>query len=94
MYVYLSATGYYRCPCMYIKFFFVKKKFSFALALSSPAKHAPAYRVARWFVLKTKNPNLDEFWRVYTGRRWNVLWTLGPFYGLLLYFVDIWYGSW
>jgi hypothetical protein len=23
-----------------------------------------------------------------------ILWTLGPFYGLLLYFMDIWYSSW
>jgi hypothetical protein len=28
------------------------------------------------------------------GRCWYILWTLGPFYGLLLYFMDIWYRSW
>jgi hypothetical protein len=29
-----------------------------------------------------------------SGRCWYILWTLGPFYGLLLYFMDIWYSSW
>jgi hypothetical protein len=29
-----------------------------------------------------------------TRRCWYILWTLGPFYGLLLYFMEIWYGSW
>jgi hypothetical protein len=28
------------------------------------------------------------------GRCWYILWTLGPFYGLLLYFIDIWYSLW
>jgi hypothetical protein len=28
------------------------------------------------------------------GRRWHILWTLGLFYGVLLYFIDIWYSLW
>jgi hypothetical protein len=28
------------------------------------------------------------------GRCWYILWTLGPFYGLLIYFMDIRYSSW
>jgi hypothetical protein len=28
------------------------------------------------------------------GRCWYILCTLGPFYGLLLYFMDIWYSLW
>jgi hypothetical protein len=32
---------------------------------------------------QTKNPNLGKFWRVLQR-------TLGPFYGLLLYFMDTW----
>jgi hypothetical protein len=48
-------------------------------------------RVARWFVFK---PNI-QIWVNFGGScngRWrHILWTFGPFYGLLLYFMDIWY---
>jgi hypothetical protein len=41
---------------------------------------------------QTKNPNLGKFWRVL---QWKMLVhfmnTSGPFYGLLLNFMDIWY---
>jgi hypothetical protein len=51
-------------------------------------------KVARWFAF---NPKI-RIW-VNFGRSWNgiclyILWTLGPFYGLLLYFMDVWYSSW
>jgi hypothetical protein len=39
-----------------------------------------------------------QIWVNFVGscnaRCWYILWTLGPFYSLLLYFMDIWYSSW
>jgi hypothetical protein len=52
------------------------------------------YRVARWFVFKPNVQiwaNIGEFCN---GRCWYILRTFGPFYGLLLYFMEIWYSSW
>jgi hypothetical protein len=44
---------------------------------------------------QTKNPNLGKFWTVL---QWKMLvyfiWTLCPFYGLLLYLMHIWCSSW
>jgi hypothetical protein len=47
---------------------------------------------------QTKNPNLGEFWRaldwkmlIYFMATWNILWTFGVFYDLLVHFVSIWY---
>jgi hypothetical protein len=51
-------------------------------------------RVARWFVFKPKIQIWVNFVGSCNGRCWYILWTLGPFYGLLLYFMDIWYSSW
>jgi hypothetical protein len=50
-------------------------------------------RVARWFVFKPKIQIWVNFGGSCNGRCWYILWTLGPFYGLLLYFMDIWYSS-
>jgi hypothetical protein len=56
------------------------------------------YRVARWFVFKTKNPNLGQFWKslewkmlLYFMIIWNILWPFGIMYGSLVQFVVIWY---
>jgi hypothetical protein len=38
---------------------------------------------------QTKNPNWVNFGGSFNGKCWYILWTLGPFYGLLLYFIDI-----
>jgi hypothetical protein len=53
-------------------------------------------RVARWFVFKPKIQIWVNYGGSCNGRRWYILWTLGPFFGLglLLYFMDIWYSSW
>jgi hypothetical protein len=51
-------------------------------------------RVARWFVFKTKIQIWVNFRGPCNGRCWYIVCTLGPFYGLLLYFMDIWYSSW
>jgi hypothetical protein len=48
-------------------------------------------RVARWFVFKPKIQIWVNFGRSCNGRCWYILWTLGPFYCLLLYFLDTWY---
>jgi hypothetical protein len=48
-------------------------------------------RVARWFVFKAKIQIWVNFGGSWNGRWWYILWTLGPFYGLLLYFMDIWF---
>jgi hypothetical protein len=53
-----------------------------------------ANRVARWFVFKPKIQIWVNFGGSLNGRCWYILWTLGPFYGLLLYFMDIWYRLW
>jgi hypothetical protein len=47
-------------------------------------------RVARWFVLKPKIQIWVNFRGSCNGRCWYIFWTLGPFHGLLLYFMDIW----
>jgi hypothetical protein len=52
-----------------------------------------ACRVARWFVLKPKIQIWVNFGGSCNRRCWYMLWTLGPFYGLLLYFMDIWNSS-
>jgi hypothetical protein len=51
-------------------------------------------RVARWFVFKPKIQIWVNFGGSCNLRCWYILWTLGPFYGLLLYFMHIWYSSW
>jgi hypothetical protein len=51
----------------------------------------PSLRVARWFVFKPKIQIWVKFGGSCNWRCWYILWTLGPFYGLLLYFCDIWY---
>jgi hypothetical protein len=45
---------------------------------------------------QTKNPNFGKFWRVLQCKMmvYLFLWTLGPFYCLLLYFVVIWNSLW
>jgi hypothetical protein len=43
-------------------------------------------RVARWFVFK---PKIQIWEGLANGRCWYTLWTLGPFYGILLYFMDM-----
>jgi hypothetical protein len=50
-------------------------------------------RVARWFVFIPKIQIWVNFGGSCTGRCWYILWTLGPFYILLLYFMEIWYSS-
>jgi hypothetical protein len=47
---------------------------------------------------QTKNPNLDQFWRVlllkilvYFKAIWSILWPLEIFYSHLVYFAVIWY---
>jgi hypothetical protein len=50
----------------------------------------PRSRVARWFVFKPKIQIWVNFGRSCNGRCCFILWTLGPFYCLLLYFMDIW----
>jgi hypothetical protein len=47
-------------------------------------------RVARWFVFKPKIQIWVNFGGSCNGRCWYILWTLSPFYSLLLYFMDIW----
>jgi hypothetical protein len=51
-------------------------------------------RVARWFVFKPKIQIWVNFGGTCNGRCWYILWTLGLFYSLLLYFMDIGYSSW
>jgi hypothetical protein len=55
-------------------------------------RHTP--RVARWFLFKPKIQIWVNFGGSCNGRCWYILCTLGPFYGLFLYFMDIWYSSW
>jgi hypothetical protein len=45
---------------------------------------------------QTKNPNLGKFLESLAMEDVGIfyIWTLGPLYGLLLYFMDIWYSSW
>jgi hypothetical protein len=46
-------------------------------------------RVAGWFVFKPKIQIWGNFGGSCNGRCWYILWKLGPFYGLFLYFMDI-----
>jgi hypothetical protein len=46
-------------------------------------------RVARWFVFKPKIQIWVNFGGSCNGICWHILWTLGPFYDLLLHFMDI-----
>jgi hypothetical protein len=62
--------------------------------LKTQIGNAPIDRVARWFVFKPKIQIWVNYGGSCTGRCWYILWTLGPFYSLLLYFMDIWYSSW
>jgi hypothetical protein len=55
-------------------------------------------RVARWFVLKPKNPNFGKIWRalkwkmlLYLMTIWNIVRPFGIIYGLLVQFVVIWH---
>jgi hypothetical protein len=43
-------------------------------------------RVARWFVFKPKIQIWVNFGRSCNGRCWYILWTLGPFYSLIVIF--------
>jgi hypothetical protein len=54
--------------------------------------------VARWFILKPKNPNLGKFWsaldwkmRIYFMAICNISPTFGIFYDHMVHFVFIWY---
>jgi hypothetical protein len=58
-----------------------------------PLSQTVVHRVARWFVFKPKIQIWVNFGELCNRRCWYTLWTLGPFYGLLLYFMDIWYSS-
>jgi hypothetical protein len=49
------------------------------------------YRVARWFVFKPKIQIWVNFGGSCSGWCWYILRTLGPFYGFLLYIMEIWY---
>jgi hypothetical protein len=60
---------------------------------NGPSIFGHCTRVARWFVFKPKIQSWVNFGGSCNGRCWYILCTLGPFYGLLLYFMDIWY-SW
>jgi hypothetical protein len=59
-----------------------------------PISYVCTIRVARWFVYKPKTQIWVIFGGSCKGRCWYILWTLGPFFGLLLYFMDIWYSLW
>jgi hypothetical protein len=48
-------------------------------------------RVARWFILKPKNPNLGKFCRALDGKRLRFLCPYGIFNGDWGYFMTIWY---
>jgi hypothetical protein len=50
-------------------------------------------RVARWLVFKPKILIWVNLGGSCNWSCWYILWTLGPFYDLLLYFMDIWYSS-
>jgi hypothetical protein len=52
------------------------------------------FRVARWFVSKPNIRIWINFVGSCNGRCWYILWTLGPFYSLLLYFMGICYILW
>jgi hypothetical protein len=56
--------------------------------------YIPTNSVARWFVFKPKIQIWVNFGGSCNGRCWYILWALGSFYGLLLYFMGIWYSSW
>jgi hypothetical protein len=47
------------------------------------------YQGSQMVCFQTKNSNLGKFWRVLQWKMLVYLWTLGPFYSLLLYFIDI-----
>jgi hypothetical protein len=44
---------------------------------------------ARWYVFKPKIQICVNFGGPCNGRCWYILWTFGPFYCLLIYFMDI-----
>jgi hypothetical protein len=67
---------------------------AFYLRFNSAQQKCCGKRVARWFVFKPKIQILANFGGSCNGRCWYILWTLGPFYGLLLYFMNNWYSSW
>jgi hypothetical protein len=55
-------------------------------------------RVARWHILKTKNPYFGKFWRVlqwkmlvYFMAIWSILRPFGIFYVVTWYFFPFWY---
>jgi hypothetical protein len=65
----------------------------------------PLNRGCQMIYFRTKNSNLDRFWRVlqwkivyvmaiwymYFTTIWYILWPIGIFYGPLVYFMAIWY---
>jgi hypothetical protein len=53
-----------------------------------------ASRVARWYVFKPKIQIRVNFGGPCIRRCWYILGPLGPFYGLLVYFMDFWYILW
>jgi hypothetical protein len=61
---------------------------------NKPSGAVVAHNGSRWFVFKPKIQIWVNLGGSCNGRCWYILWTLGPFYGLLLYFMDIWYSSW
>jgi hypothetical protein len=62
----------------------------FALGTKDPGSRT---RGARWFVFKPKIQIWVNLRGSCDGRGWYILVTLGPFYSLLLYFMDIWYSG-
>jgi hypothetical protein len=62
-----------------------------------PAKHAGRQgdQGCQMVGFQIKNPNLGKFWSFLQWKMFcYILWILGPFYSLLLYFMDIWYNLW
>jgi hypothetical protein len=51
-------------------------------------------RVARWFVFKPEIQIWVNFGGSNIWRFWYILWTFGPFYSVLVHFMDILYNLW
>jgi hypothetical protein len=70
---------------------FQKARFDFFTLFRSLFCRASQPGLPDGFVFKQKIQIWVNFGGSCNGRCWCILWILGPFHGLLLYFMDIWY---
>jgi hypothetical protein len=67
---------------------------SFAQQILAATQHSHKCRVARWYVLSIKKPNMGIFWGALEWKMLVFLVPFGTFFSHFVHFVAIWYILW